>query len=190
MTSFMEELLIESEAKEKQQKLESNRLRADQVLAALAVLEQKAHDVNTLADDEIKLIEEYRQVELQKIEKKASWLATNLEQFIRAENQNDPTCKSIALPHGALKLRLGREKVQITDMDKFMPVAQRKGLLKQIPESFEPDLRKILMYAKAAGKIPGVTLIPATTKFSYTTLKGKTNGNGQEPKSEAGTEAE
>jgi phage host-nuclease inhibitor protein Gam len=188
MISFIEQLLLESEAKEKQQNLELNRLRADQVLAALAVLEQKADDVNKLADDEIQIIEEYRQVELQKLEKKASWLATNLEQFIRAENKNDTACKSIALPHGNLKLRLGREKVQITDMEKFMPVAQRRGLLKQIPEAFEPDLQKILMYAKAAGTIPGIAVIPATTKFSYSTLKGSKNGNGQEPK--AGTEIE
>src|SRR5258705_7313908 len=132
MTSFMDELLAESEVKEKLQTLEMNRLRADQVLAALMILEQKAQDVNTLADDEIKIIEEYRQVELQKIEKKASWLAWNLEQFVRTENKNDPTCKSVSLPHGILKLRLGREKVQITDLDKFMPVAQKRGLLKQI----------------------------------------------------------
>jgi len=179
MTSFMDELLAESEAKENLKNLEMNRLRADQVLAALAVLEQKADDVNTLADEETKIIEEYLQVELQKLEKKASWLAWNLEKFIRAENQSDPTCKSMALPHGNLKLRLGREKIQIVDMEKFMPVAQHRGLLKQIPESFEPDLQKILMYAKAAGQIPGVTLIPATTKFSYTTLKGSKNGNGE-----------
>jgi|ERR1041385_1931946 phage host-nuclease inhibitor protein Gam len=185
MVSFIEELLLESEAKEKQQNLEMNRLRADQVLAAIAVLEHKADDVNKLAEDEIAIIEEYRQVELQKLEKKASWLAWNLEQFIRSENRNDPTCKSLVLPHGALKLRLGREKVQITDMEKFMPVAQRRGLLKQIPEAYEPDLQKILMYAKASGNIPGVTVIPATTKFSYTTLKGNKNGNGQATESEA-----
>src|SRR5258706_4197710 len=185
MVSFMDELLAESEVREKEQLLQMNRLRADQILAALIILEQKADDVNTLADDEIKIIEEYRQVELQKIEKKASWLAWNLEQFIRLANQADPTCKSMALPHGSLKLRLGREKVQITDMEKFMPVAQRRGLLKQIPEAYEPDLQKILMYVKAAGNIPGVTLIPATTKFSYTTLKGKINGNGEATEQEA-----
>src|SRR5260221_8219567 len=108
MVSFMDELLAESEVREKEQLLQMNRLRADQVLAALIILEQQADAVNTLADDEIKIIEEYRQVELQKIEKKASWLAWNLEQFVRGENKTDPACKSIALPHGALKLRLGR----------------------------------------------------------------------------------
>src|SRR5258705_10534103 len=104
MVSFMDELLAESEVREKEQLLQMNRLKADQILAALIILEQKADDVNTLADDEIKIIEEYRQVELQKLEKKASWLAWNLEQFVRAENKNDPTLKSISLPHGNLKL--------------------------------------------------------------------------------------
>jgi|ERR1041385_977285 hypothetical protein len=185
MVSFLEELLIESEQKEKQQNLEMNRLRADQVLAALEILEQKAAEVNELADQEIKIVEDYRQAELERIEKKASWLAQNLEGFMRASNRDDPTCKSIALPHGSLKLRLGREKVEVIDLTKFIPVGQRKGLLRQVPEAFEPDLQKIAAYVKASGVLlPGVVVTPATTKFSYTTLKGK-NGHGQTTESEA-----
>ncbi len=189
MTSFIDELLLESEQKEKQQQLEMNRLRADQVLAALAVLEKKAAEVNQLADQEIKIVEEYRKAEFQRIEKQASWLAWNLEQFMRASNRVDPSCKSIALPHGALKLRLGRDKVEVMDLAKFVPVGQRKGLLRQVPESFEPDLQKIAAYVKTTGVIlPGVVVTPASTKFSYTTLKGSKNGNGQA--AEAGAEAE
>ncbi len=189
MTSFIDELLLESEQKEKQQQLEMNRLRADQVLAALLVLEQKAAEVNALADQEIKIVEEYRENELQRIEKKASWLAWNLEQFMRGANREDPACKSIALPHGSLKLRLGRDKVEITDLAKFVAVGQRKGLLRQVPESFEPDLQKIASYIKSTGVIlPGVVVTPASTKFSYTTLKGNTNGDGQA--AETGAEVE
>ncbi len=189
MTSFIEELLLESEQKEKQQHLEMNRLKADQVLSALAVLEQKAAEVNQLADQEIKIVEDYRQAELQRIEKQASWLAWNLEQFMRRTNRDDPGCKSIALPHGSLKLRLGRDKVEVTDLAKFVPVGEKKGLLRQVPESFEPDLQKIASYIKATGVIlPGVVVTPASTKFSYTTLKGNNNGNGKA--AETGAEAE
>src|SRR5258706_16365992 len=106
MTSFIDELLAESEVREKEQLLQMNRLRADQVLAALAVLEQKADDVNKLAADEIQIVEEYRQMELQKLEKKASGLGVNLEQFNRSPNQADPVCKAMVLPDGSLKLRM------------------------------------------------------------------------------------
>jgi hypothetical protein len=184
-SQWMEDLLQESEIREKEQLLEMSRLRADQVLATLAVLEKKAEDVNKLADEEVKLIEEFRQSELQKIEKKASWLAWHLEGFIRSMNEQDPSCKSIVLPHGVLKLRLGRDKIEITDMEKFLKVAGKRELLKTIPESLEPDLQKTLAYVKQYGFLTGVTLIPAQSKFSYTT---KGNGNGKE--SQAGNQTE
>ena len=177
--TFIDELLAEAEIKEKEERLEMSRLKADQILATLEVLEQNAADVNKLADTEISIVEEYRQVELQKIEKKASWLAYQLEQYIRSTEE-----KTINLPHGVIKLRLGRDKIEITDMDKFVPFAQRKNLLRHIPESFEPDMSKVYQYVKSTGVIPqGVMLTQATTKFSYTT-KGKDNG-----KEESGTEA-
>ncbi|MGA2624476.1 MAG: host-nuclease inhibitor Gam family protein [Bacteroidota bacterium] len=185
--SFMDELLAEAEIKEKEDRLEMSRLRADQVLAALAVLEKKAAEVNDLADEEAKLVEEFRESELQKIEKKASWLAWQLEGFIRSMNQQDPSCKSIALPHGVLKLRLGRDKIEITNMETFVELAEKRGLLKTIPESFEPDMQKTLAYVKQNGFLAGVTLIPAQSKFSYTT---KGNGNGKAEQSEAGIEVE
>jgi len=183
----MDELLAEAEIREKQDRIEMNRLRADQVLAALKLLERKAADVNNLADEEVKLVEEFRQSELQKIEKKASWLAWQLEGFIRGMNQQDPSCKSIALPHGVLKLRLGRDKIEITNMETFVKLAEKRGLLKTIPESFEPDMQKTLAYVKQNGFLAGVTLIPAQSKFSYTT---KGNGNGKAEQPEAGAEVE
>lgn len=180
--TFIDELLAEAEVKDKEQLLQMNRLRADQMLAALMVLEQQAEDVNKLADDETAIIETYRTIELGKIEKKMSWLEYNLEQFIRSTKD-----KTINLPHGALRLRMGRDKIEITDMEKFIPVAERKGLLKHIPESFEPDMQKVLAYVRQGGILPpGASLTPAQSRFSYTTLKGQTkNGNGQEKPSEA-----
>ena len=178
--TFIDELLLEAEAKEKQDRLEMNRLKADQILTALSVLEEKANDVNKLADDEIHLIEEYRNVEIQKLQKKMAWLEYNLEQFIRSTDE-----KTINLPHGAIKLRLGRDKVEITDMEKFMRVAPLRGLMKTVPEKQEPDLQKVLAYVKTNGFLTGVSMIPAQTKFSYI-LKG--NGNGKQ--TETGDTAE
>lgn len=174
--TFIDELLAESEVREAQERIEMSRLRADQILAALAVLEQNAADVNKLCDDEISIIEEYRVTELQKIEKKASWLAYQLEQFIRSTDE-----KTINLPHGSLKLRLGRDKIEIRDHDQFIPFAERKGLLKQIPESFEPDISKLKDYIQQYKFTPpGVIVTPAATRFSYTT-KGNNDGKATEP---------
>lgn len=180
--TFIDELLLESEQKEKEQKIVMNRLRADQLLMALSVLEARVADLNTLVDDEVKILEDYREIELHKLNKKMSWLEWNLEQFIRSTGE-----KTINLAHGNIKLRMGRDKVEIVDMEKFIPIATANGLLKKIPESTVPDLELVKLYIKNARRIPaGVTLQPAQTKFSYNTLKGKRNGE----LTEIGIEAE
>jgi hypothetical protein len=126
--NFMDELLAEVEEKEEKRKLELDRLRADQLLTAIGTLEQRADDINELADSEIKLIEEYRSVELTKVQKKISWLSWNLHQFINSSGE-----KTIRLPHGVLKLRLGRDKVTITELQQFLDVPSNQIFLKIFP---------------------------------------------------------
>ncbi len=177
--TFIEEILQESEVREDARRLEMTKLRADQILAAMSLLEKKADDVNKLADEEIKLVEAFRQGELQKLEKQASWLSYQLESYMRSVNQQDPTCKSLALPHGTLKLRQGRDKVEITDLDRFMKIADKRGLLRKVPESAEPDLQKVLAYVRQYGFLSGVTLVPGSVKFTYQT-KGGSNGKEED----------
>jgi hypothetical protein len=86
MTSFMDELLAEVEQKEQQVKIELDRLKADQLLMAVAKLESQMNDVNKLADDEITLIEQYRQIEIERLDKKRSWLLFNVESFWRVQS--------------------------------------------------------------------------------------------------------
>ena len=188
--TFIDELIAESEIRDKAHQLEMTKLRADQVLAALTVLETQADDVGKLCDAEIKIIEEYRAVEHQKLAKKMGWLEWQLEQFMRSTNAQTNE-KTLNLAHGSIKLRMGRDKLEITDLEKYRPFAQSKGLLKQIPESYEPDMQKLQAHLKIYRTIPpGVSLIPAQTKFSYKTLRKESNGNRKETESEVGAEAE
>ncbi len=179
--TFIDELLAETEQRE----LKMNKLRADQLLMVISVLEGKMDDLNKLCDDEVIIIETYRESEIAKLEKRRSWLTWNLEQFIRSTNE-----KTIKLPHGAIKLRLGRDKVEVVNLDLFMKQAPKLGFLKTVPESYEPDLQKIHNYIKIKNVIPeGVRMTPAQTKFSYTTLKGDTHAGENEP-SEIGVATE
>ena len=63
-------------------------------------------------------------------------------------------------------------------MDKFLERAGIRGLLKQVPESFVPDMQAISDYhKKTGGALPdGCQLIPGETKFSYTTIDGENDG--------------
>lgn len=182
MTDFIEELLTESAAADEKKRIELNRLRADQLLMAVATLDKEMSAVNTLADDEIQLIEQYRSKELTRLDKKRSWLVWNLEQFMRSTSE-----KTIRLPHGTLKLRKGRDKAVVIAMDKFLTIAHKLGFLRKVPEAYNPDNAAILAYVKRTGDIPaGVEYIPADTKFSYTT-----NGEKEDdPTSEGGDPTE
>ena len=171
--NFIEELLQEAEQREQEYKVEMDKLRADQMLAAIEKLDEQMNEVIELAEEEIKLIEDYRKQELEKLDKKRSWLTFNLEGYIRSTGE-----KTIALPHGQIKLRQGRQKVQVIDMAKFLKIGDRLNLLRKIPESLEPDLSAIQQHIKRTGEIPiGVDVIPGETKFSYSlTRGGKNNG--------------
>jgi hypothetical protein len=168
---FIAELLREAELADRETKIEMDRLRADQLLAAVAVLEEHMADANDLVDKEIQLLEEYRSSELGRLDKQRSWLLHNLEAFARSSGE-----KTMRLPHGILKMRKGRDKVAVVAMEDFLKVAGKLGLVRSVPESITPDNQAILNRIKATGDIPaGVEYFPAETKFSYT-IKGEIDG--------------
>ena len=182
--TFIDELLAEAEVADAKKQIEVNKVRADQLLMAISVLEEKAAEINTMVDAEIALFEDFRTAELSKLDKKMSWLAFQLEGYMKQTGE-----KTLALPHGELKMRKGRDKIEIVDMEKFLPIAQARGLLRSIPESFEPDMRTLLEYAKYSGVTPpGCSLIPASIKFTYKT-KGASNGCSSDKHEREQTEA-
>jgi hypothetical protein len=172
---FIEELLRESELADKETKIEMDRLRADQLLAAVSVLEDQMANVNDLVDKEVRLLEEYRSNELSRLDKQRSWLLHNLEAFARSSGE-----KTMRLPHGTLKMRKGRDKVSVVQMEAFLKVAGKLGLVRSVPEDITPDNQAILNRIKATGDIPpGVEYFPAETRFSYT-IKGDIDGERNE----------
>lgn len=174
MSSVIDEILEKTE--EEPIFFEWDRLKAELTLTALQKLQDELDSVNKLADDEVRIIEEYRAKEVERLGKKMSWLAMNIEKYMRSTNE-----KTIRLPHGVLKLRQGRDRVEIENKDEFLKVAKNYGLLRSIPSKEEPDLLATLAYVKNTGEIPpGTKFIPGTTNFSYNLTKGGNNGNGEE----------
>jgi len=165
---FIEQLLKEAGEKKEKERVEMNKLYADDMLQAVATLDTEMAGVNELCEREIARIESFRQSELSRLDKKRSWLIFNLDAFARESGE-----KTIRLPHGILKLRKGRDKIVIAEMEEFLKVAPGLQLLKQIPESFEPDVKALMMYRmRNGGRLPsGCEFIPAETRFSYTTTQ-------------------
>jgi phage host-nuclease inhibitor protein Gam len=175
MSTVVDEILAKTE--DEPIFFEWDRLKCDLTLSALQKLQDEMDNVNRLADDELKLIEEYRAKEVERLGKKMSWLAKNLEDYARQSGE-----KTIKLPHGILKLRQGRDKIEIENEEEFLKIAKVYGLTRTKPAKDEPDLLATLAYVKKTGEIPpGTKFIPATTNFSYSlNANGGNNGNGEE----------
>lgn len=181
---FIDEILHEAEVREANERIEMDRMRADTMLKAVAVLDTQMAEANELCDKEIARIEAYRQSELSRLDKKRSWLTFNLESYIRQTGE-----KTIRLPNGIIKLRKGRDRIAVVSMDEFLKIAGKLRLLKTVPESFQPDNQKILDYLKRTGEVPaGVEFIPAETKFSYSTTE-EANGDANKTERDQAAEA-
>jgi hypothetical protein len=173
---FIEALLLQAEQADQEKKIEMDRLRADQILAAISKLEEGMADVNELCDKELRLIEEYRANEVARLDKKRSWLVFNLDGFMRSTGE-----KTVRLPHGSMKLRRGRDKAVVVAMDEFLKIGPRLKLVRSVPEQITPDIQAIVNHIKTTGEIPaGVQFIPADVRFSYTTTGGKADDTERE----------
>jgi hypothetical protein len=71
-----------------------------------------------------------------------------------------------------------KDKIEITDMEKFLKVAEPKGLLRAVPESYDPDMRAVAEYTKMKGIFPsGTVIIPAQNKTTYKTKRVSNGSN-------------
>ena len=157
-------------------KVEFDRKRADYALGILAKLDAQKDEANKLADEEVKLIEHYRSTELERLDKKRSWILFQLEQFMRRQAEATGE-KSVRLVKGILSLRKGRDRIEIENQEEFMKVASGLGLLRTSDPKKEPDLKAILEHYRTTGKLPpGTKVIAATVSFSYQLNGGPTNG--------------
>jgi hypothetical protein len=172
--NFLDELLKEAEEADEKKRIQMSKVRCDQVLQSIAVLESKIDEVNSIAEHEQKIIAEWQQQENGKLERQISWLARQCEEYIRASGD-----KTIQLPHGKLSLRAGKAKVAIVDEAAFMQIAEKKGLVRTKPEEKLPDLLKIYEFIRINRFPPtGVSYTPATINFSFKTKRGEEeNGN-------------
>jgi phage host-nuclease inhibitor protein Gam len=161
-----------------------NKIRADQALTVIGSIEENQSEIEQIAEQEINLISTWRDSEITKLQKKISWLCFQLERYIRSTDTS-----TINLAHGAIKLRKSRDKLEIIDLQKFIPIGQRLGLLRRIEEKFEPDMNAIRAYLKINGNRPPshVILTPGQPNFSYTAnWKGSSNGESERTETEAG----
>jgi hypothetical protein len=181
-TTWFDEMMLQLEKDEDNRRIEMNKVRCDQVLQTISVLENRIAEVTDVATKERQIIDEWEQSEASKLQRQVDWLARQLEFFIRSTDQ-----KSITLAHGSMFLRKGKPKVTVIDMDKFLPIGEKLELIREKPSEKQADLNAISAYIRRVGTPPPfIAYTPAVVNFSYKT-KGNNNGKQQ---TEAGSDGD
>lgn len=175
--NFMDELLAEVELKEEQQ----SEAYFDLLIRKIAGLECQIARNFKIAEDEIKIINDFYLRKNTKLQESKDGIARLLEEFIRERNRVDPNVKTISLPNGVLKLRKQPDKVEVSDLDLFLKSANSE-MLTIVPESVKPNLTKIKSFIKMSGRTPaGVTKIEGSEEFKLTL---NNNNNNKEKENE------
>lgn len=131
--SFIEQLIAESEQKEK--KLEQAHL--DLILVEIKKLEEQIEKNFDTAAQEIEIIETWALKRNEKLTKRIEWISRKLELYLKNEN-----LKTLDLPNGIIRIRKQPDKIINVDEELFFRKAT-DDLLNIIPESVKPNLLKI-----------------------------------------------
>jgi hypothetical protein len=170
---FIEELLRESEKQDEARRLEMNRVSADQILATVSIIDREMEEVSTTCRKEIELIKAWEVRELDRLDRKRTWLLMNLEMYLK-----DSGLRSLRCPHGEVRFRKQRDRIQVTSLEEFLVQGVKLGLVRS-KETHSPDLQAILEWTRRTGEIlPGTKYLQGGDKFYYST-NGKEGQNEQ-----------
>lgn len=110
----------------------------------LAAFEAKRAEVNKLADDEVRRIEEYRKTELSSIENSELFFKGLITQYASERREQDPKFKSEKTPYGAVSFRKQQPKWHYDD-EKLVSHLSQNGLTEFVRTKVEPvktDIKK------------------------------------------------
>jgi hypothetical protein len=118
--------------------------------------------VNATAEKLIDEIEQWRERKTQQHQGQIDFLSARMAGYLKQQQ-----LKSLHLPSGTIGLRKQQSKIEIVDSDKFYESVPSE-LLRYVPESFEPDLKKIREHIKTTGEVlVGLDVIEQEPKFYY-----------------------
>ncbi|MFZ1517699.1 MAG: hypothetical protein WAU11_02935 [Ignavibacteriaceae bacterium] len=172
--NFLDELLMEVEAKEQQQ----TEAGYDLMLLAIKKYQSEIKRNFEEGDKECQLIQNFVLSKNSQIQEKVIWLERKLEAYIREQEE-----KTISLPNGTLKMHKKPDRVEVDDLELFLKNA-RKELVTVIPEQLKPNLLAIKNHIKTKPTPKGVKVIGGEIEFSYKLNNEEENAREE---TEAGT---
>ena len=155
--NFLDELLMEAEAKEG----EKTEAYYDLVLLQIKTLNTKIQKNFSEAEKECEIINNWALTRNSMLTERVRILELKLKAFIL-----ETKGKTIDLPNGILKMHKKPDKVEITDLELFLKNA-KPNMLAIIPESVKPDMNKIKTFIKTRPVPLGVTVTEGKEEFTY-----------------------
>jgi len=146
---------------------EINTLNDPQVLFAkflwrIKYLEDEISQYKSTAEKLMQEIEAWLEPKFKQKQSQIEFLSGRMEEYLRTRE-----IKSMSLPAGLIGLRKCQDKIEITNEELFYEKADA-NLIRKIPETQEPDLKKIKEQIKLTGEVPdGVDVVSQESKFYY-----------------------
>ncbi len=140
-------------------------IHAEEQLEKVGEIDAEIEKVAAHASAMIDKAETWKARETEKLERSRAFYAGSLQGYLYASGE-----KTLKLVNGTLKVRAGRQRVEILDEETFRITgkAYARGLLREVPAQFEPDKKAILDWIKAnKGEIPdGANLVTGDDTFT------------------------
>ena len=162
LEKYLDEMFTSDEEKEEIKEEQSPEVRFTRFLYKIKFIEQDIEKNKKIAEDTIKEITDWFDKRRNQLEKQIKFLSDQMQNYLIIQD-----LKSLSLPSGKIGFRNQVDKIEIINYDLFYNKALPE-LLRQVPESYEPDIPKIKMHIKNTGDIPeGLQLTPQDPKFYY-----------------------
>ena len=164
-----EKLILEEIFEDMFEQIEADLAKADseevvfsKYLWVIKMKEKAIENINATAAKLIHDIEEWQERKIQQNQGQIEFLCTIMQNYLKQKN-----LKSLQLAPGTIGMRKQQDKILIIDEELFYEKADA-GLLRRIPEAYEPDMKKIKEHIKTSSVIPdGVDVTPQEPKFYY-----------------------
>ena len=174
-SNFIDEMLLEIEAKEEQQTEASYDLMLLAIKKYHSEIDQNFHE----AEKECTMIRNFVLNKNSQIQERIKWLERKLEAYIREREE-----KTISLCNGTLKVHKKPDRIEVEDLELFLKNA-RPEWLTVIPEQVKPNLLAIKNHIKTRPTPKGVKIIEGQEEFSYK-LNNEEENAGEETQARAG----
>jgi hypothetical protein len=131
-------------------------------LYRIKYLEDELGQYKSTAEKLMQEIETWLQHKTTQKQSQIDFLSGRMEEYLRTRE-----IKSMSLPAGLIGLRKQQDKIEIVSEVLFYEKADA-SLIRKIPETQEPDLKKIKEQIKRTGETPdGVDVTSQESKFYY-----------------------